>query len=111
MTTNFDVFYFINKFKNIPEDQWTTGVFSLPRGKNRCHCALGHCGMNSFNMPTAEANSLALVLYGNNNYVNLHNITNINDLMDQRYPQSSPKGRILAALRDRAALLSREESP
>lgn len=36
--------YFIDKFKAIPEEQWTRGQLTDANGR---HCALGHCGVKN----------------------------------------------------------------
>jgi len=66
MSNKFTLEYFKEKFEAIPESQWTTGdlvIESEIEGQPDCHCALGHCGMTSYDKPTEEA--LALVqLFG-----------------------------------------------
>lgn len=43
----YDVDYFINKFKAIPKEKWIKGgLFDYPHTGN--HCALGHLGMLTY---------------------------------------------------------------
>lgn len=88
--------YFIAKFEAIPEELWTTGDFVDE--KNRM-CAFGHCGV-SLEADTKEGNALDL-LFRRGLHTESSSITSeINDGEVRRYPQPTPKQRILAALRD-----------
>lgn len=85
----YDVDYFIAKFEAIPEDLWMAGDFT---DGVRC-CAFGHCGEKGWTNPlTQESTCLSSLLEGE--------VARINDGNDDKYPQPTPKQRILAALRD-----------
>lgn len=79
--------YFIAKFEAIPEELWCTG--SLTEGDR--HCVYGHChperGANS---PEGKALCALAPVF----------LAAVNDGRDKAYQQSTPKQRILAALRD-----------
>lgn len=93
MDKQFTVDYFIEKFEKIPEERWTTGVYSKDDGQ----CALGHCGMNTGIIKyNTEADALWDLVYYN---IGL-SVVRINDAYEKRYSQRTPKQRILAALRD-----------
>lgn len=88
----YDITYFIDKFSSIPEDNWTTDVFVSE--DNKC-CALGHCGVR-YDRTTEEATAL-FRLFRNSRF----SVVSVND--DEypvAYPQTTPKQRVLAALRD-----------
>lgn len=87
ITKNYDVDYFIEKFKAIPEELWCVGKFQI---EERC-CALGHCEERK-RIITEESKSLRIIT---------KNLTSfINDGVHGKYRQSTPKQRILAALED-----------
>lgn len=104
---NYNVDYFINKFKTIPEHKWIKGNFE----RNGNYCANGYCGVTNANYktPPDEAMALAKILqplrteswsaFGAD--VPIFSVTvNINDGFAPDYPQPTPKQRILAALYD-----------
>lgn len=82
--------YFIAKFEAIAPERFCTGEFLDDDGNS---CALGHCGLN-FGVDTAEAAALMRL------FSRVGLVSRINDGNDYRYPQPTPKQRILAALRD-----------
>jgi hypothetical protein len=92
---NYDAIYFINKFSKITDELWGMGFYN----QDGVCCALGHCGVtdgyspsnDSFHTPEADA---LRGLFG------IGAVDYINDGLDNRYPQSTPKARILAALED-----------
>lgn len=86
--SEFTVDYFISKFEAIPEERWCTDLYE---GSNGTHCALGHCGVVEADGGTEEAQALINLIPGN--------IVLINDGLDIKFPQPTPKQRILAALR------------
>ncbi len=102
MTTSYTVDFFIEKFEGIPENRWIVGDYINDRG---C-CAYGHCGMSgAFMVLNDQARQLYEIFKGNvNNYPNY-----INDGHDKRYPQSTPKQRILAALYDIKKMQEKKE--
>lgn len=94
MSTNYDKAYFIAKFEAIPEELWCTHAFVDEEGR---HCAMGHCGDRSEIVSPPECRALKSLLvdrYDGNA------VPAINDGLDPRYPQPTPKQRILAALND-----------
>lgn len=88
-TPTYNAAYFIAKFEAIPEELWCTGVFTL----GDKHCALGYCGQTNHVPFTDEALALIDILQP-------RTVDGINDGDWERYPQPTPKQRILAALRD-----------
>jgi len=88
----FDKEYFIKKFQAIPEDQWREdGNYG---NEGECRCAIGHCGVDSQGIETEESTALH-GLFGS------VAIIEINDgELRLGYPGTTPKQRILAALRD-----------
>lgn len=44
----YDLNYFINKFKNIPDNQWICGHLENKTEEKIMSCALGHCGVKYF---------------------------------------------------------------
>lgn len=89
MSRKYTVEYFIQKFKTIPEDRWYEG--SLYDKESDSSCALGHCGMTSFNHTTQEAVELAMTLGTT--------VEGVADINDGHYDVgNTPKERILAAL-------------
>ena len=104
MTKIYDEDYFIRKFSAIPEEKWFVGEYVDPYGDK--FCALGHCGERRHEssilvgsiLSTEESEELKNLFDTNN----LH-VTFVNDglgyFITKRFPQSTPKQRILAALR------------
>lgn len=90
--------YFIEKFEAIPEEKWTVGEYE---DGGRC-CALGHCGVRAGHPLTPEEDALTM-LFLKADAENTLIVSRVNDGFDPRYPQPTPKQRILAALRDIAA--------
>lgn len=81
--------YFIDFFEAIPDEEWTIEMFQDVDGK--C-CALGHCGWrNSVRTLPGEA---LVNIFGETS------IADTNDGENLEYPQTTPKARIMAALRD-----------
>ena len=89
----YDIDYFINKFEAIPEDKWTTGDFVDETDETK-RCAYGHCGSRIDWESTTEADALERV-FGPAGL----GVTTINDGRDNRFPQPTPKRRVLAALK------------
>lgn len=86
---NYTIQHFIEKFKAIPEDKWITGMYGTYGDK---HCALGHCGQIS-GRSTLESSVLSRMFATRG-----MSVVNINDGPSPRFPQDTPKRRILAAL-------------
>lgn len=96
MSTKHTKEYFIEKFRAIPEDRWTTHAFSKDAGQ--C-CAAGHCGDRGDIESPEEARALYDIvrqLTGHDSLMAA--VTSINDGQHPDYPQPTPKQRILAAL-------------
>lgn len=91
--SKYTVDYFIEKFINIPAKQYFMQEFINPINPDQ-RCALGHCGMRYIDTLTEEAAALWELLGIKNSPVA------INDGLDRRYKQPTPKARILAALLD-----------
>ena len=88
----YDVGYFIAKFEGIPESKWCEE--ELLNEDGRC-CALGHCG--------GRIEEDGDIVYTEEIYALSHligDVPAVNDGLHDDYPQSTPKQRILAALRD-----------
>lgn len=112
----YTVDYFIEKFEKIPENNWCRNRFR----EGDKYCAQGHCGMNMSNAPRIWAATSAKFfpesLLEGFWLVNLFKIGlgsnvvgEINNGIDTRYRQQTPKKRILAALHDiRDKLLQNE---
>lgn len=96
--------YFINFFKNIPNHRWTTGT--LQKEGTVQMCALGHCLTHQNGNPenanlnddgfesNAKTEALQAFLEGE--------VETINDDEDNSYGfGTTPRGRILKALRNR----------
>jgi len=97
--SKFTVGHFITKFEAIPEEKWATGDY-VNYVDPTCRCALGHCGWGSDTsnfVTTAEGDTLNKILPRTRN---LFAAAAINDGKNPLYQQSTPKQRILAALRD-----------
>jgi len=92
MTPYYNAQFFIDKFDNIPEENWLMGKYSDGAGKK---CALGHCGVIHGWLDDSQAAALVFVLATQG-----ANPVDVNDGHDVRYTQATPKQRILAALRD-----------
>lgn len=91
---NYNVDFFIDKFKDIPEENW--GVLIYVNEHNGKKCALGHCGVRE-DCDTPMGMALKMLFLDHLNW----GIININDGMDsQPYKQKTAKERILAALHD-----------
>lgn len=87
---NYTKEYFIAKFEVIPEELWCTHVFT--QGDGIC-CAYGHCGSTAAHPFTPERKGLYNLLR------DVGMVARINDGHHERFPQPTPKQRILAALR------------
>ena len=113
---HYDVDYFIRKFAAIPEEMYTVGTLGYPGGPR---CANGHCmGHPDLNDRYTEEGAALYRVFQPlrvHRYENGSEITNeernsagrycfkadrINNGLTREYRQSSPKQRILAALRD-----------
>lgn len=89
MSTQYNVDYFIQKFEAIPEP-WAIGTFEDELGRK---CALGHCC--EAEAPTEEGAALRALFKKAGMAVGW-----VNDGPHFNYQQTTPKQRILAALRD-----------
>jgi|ERR1700690_2341401 len=98
--TVYDADYFISKFSAIPENKYFVGEYAHPNIDS--FCALGHCGehygnkkFNCDSVKTAESSALRSLFA-----VHSINVALLNDGMEDKYKQPTPKQRILAALYD-----------
>lgn len=82
----YDLYYFISKFKAIPDSEWITGEYGDAQGRR---CALGHCKILGGYGGTPESKALGALA---------PNITQVNDGLSKRYLQKTPKARVLAYL-------------
>lgn len=85
----YDVDYFIAKFEAIPEEYWC--IFGRHKGDQ--HCAHGWCDSN---LPDEEKGLINVFFPLKKGY----GVAGINNGLDGRYPQPTPRQRILAALYD-----------
>lgn len=97
MTTQYDVDYFIRKFEAIPDERWCEYDVDVEGAQ---HCVLGHCGVRCRDDGhyTETRISKALERLCQSQLGEAPDY--INDGCDPRYPQPTPKQRILAALAD-----------
>ena len=94
----YDVNYFIKKFEAIPEMLWFSGDFVGPNGTR---CALGHCGTVEWTDSINDEEAALIDLFTKNSPLQLRSAVGlVNDGKVYRYPQPTPKQRILAALYD-----------
>ena len=102
VSDGYDVDYFIEKFEAIPEELWLFDGEFVDANNKACRCALGHCGARSGytgdTETTPESDALAKILSSDKN--SYYDVASINDFPSIKYPQRTPKQRILAALRD-----------
>lgn len=87
----YDTQFFINFFEAIPEDKWC--VNALRNSAGQC-CALGH--VTDINNPCSHLHVKRMIF----SELLSFKVPEINNGKDPRYQQSTPKQRILAALRD-----------
>lgn len=95
MRNKYTVNYFIKKFSAIPRRLWTTGKYT----RGEAHCVLGHCGVRSDLLSlsiTSESDAFSKLILDN---IVGRNATGINDWSSVQFPQRTPRGRILAALK------------
>lgn len=97
LQNQYDVNYFISKFEAIGEMYWTTGRLS----HDNKMCVLGFCGAKQVGgVVNLDLYPEAISLY---KLVKKHlssDVFTINDNGDNRYQQTTPKQRIIAALYD-----------
>lgn len=90
-TPNYDIDYFIQKFRSIPPEQWTVGEYINENGN--C-CALGHCGARySVDRDEWPEEARALTTHFDNTGFD---VEEINDL---EVSIGDPRCRMLVALR------------
>lgn len=91
MNTLKDFYYF---YKEIPEEKWCEGSYE----ENGACCFYGHLGERDHNY----GNELTKKINGLLKFTPLCALpVNVNDGIDVRYPQLSPKQRVLAFLIDK----------
>lgn len=104
MSEQYTVDYFINKLEAIPEEKWRVGTLGYD---GHC-CALGHCGVTNLEYLADQKDSEGYALchlfktsIGRCGITNFSEyVWDINDNLDSRYSQPTPRARILAALAD-----------
>lgn len=97
METIYNVDFFINKFEAIPENKWCIEQRFDHAGRR---CAHGHCStLQAEDAGRATKEESALIEIAKSNICD-YGFANINNGYDKRYPQPTPKQRILAALYD-----------
>ncbi len=84
--------YFIAKFEAIPEEKWCSGYYS----EDDKMCALGHCGAENHASERPEYFALKALA----RKIGPDSAITVNDGYSETYDQPTPKGRILAWLRD-----------
>lgn len=94
MTPPYDVDHFIRKFEAIPEEYWAMFSFVIEK-RPECKCALGHLGCSDIREEEQNAEVDAL-----RKIIPLAAIVSINDNDNDFYTQTTPKQRVLQALRD-----------
>lgn len=92
----YDKAYFIAKFEAIPDGKWCTRTQVDDDG--RC-CALGHCS-RSLGAMSKEGHALAMLFEPTRDEGGKLVVARINDGEAPRYQQTTPRARVLAALRD-----------
>lgn len=103
--TKYTVDYFIAKFTAIPDEKWCVEKYESKSGER---CALGHCGRRPLK-GSEEAKALGELFWDRENGLE---VPSVNDGRDDRFPQPTPKARILAALefiKTKQAVLSADE--
>lgn len=91
----YDVTYFINKFEAIPSEYFITNHL-VGYDNNYQHCALGHCGMESYDNPTDEALELVSLFGGSIDFISNHLDTEFNKVYAiNDMGEGTPKKRIL----------------
>lgn len=112
--TIYDVDYFISKFEKIPEEKWIIKVFNSPDGRR---CAYGHCGVDGrefYENITEEFKALQIIdsqIKGDPELLltpiktTTSFLAQVNDGINVKYQQPTPKQRILAALYDYKKIL------
>ncbi len=88
MASRFNATFYIKKFRDIPEDEWTTGAFH----KDGMSCALGHLGA-----PKKNHKEVMGIIRLFEKYLGVKPAA-VNDWQDLRFQEPGPKNRIMAAL-------------
>ena len=89
----YSVQWFINKFKAIPRNRWTTGALKRDDGAK---CLLGHCGVQRDYNPTRQAILLHRILFPKApRYLN-------SDLYDVNDRVADPKAAVIRRLKTKA---------
>ena len=83
--------WFIEFFESIPEDKWSADKFNDPDGK---HCALGHLLARDDNRE--KYNTFIRLIYKHAQEV--HFVT-VNAVKTEKFPQETPKQRVVAAVK------------
>lgn len=95
---NYTVDYFINKFEKIPEEMWCTHTVDNDNGQ---HCAWGLIKYSKYKTSDCFTEGAAFMDIIKSSGLDVYgDPSRINNGDDPRYPQPTPKQRILAALYD-----------
>lgn len=93
----YTVDYFIDKFSKIPNKFWITGRFDAPTVDHVKHCVLGHCWRKVGGPHTQESKALRNLFA---EYFHTKPwMINDSRFSNNQFPQKTPRGRILAALK------------
>lgn len=102
-TTTYNAAHFIAKFEAIPDEKWCTQEYY----NGNASCALGHCGIirdENGDHETAEATCLRGLMFSYLERAGRNerdiSIPRVNDGLTSEYKQETPKGRIMAFLKD-----------
>lgn len=99
---NYDIDYFLDKFSNIPDENWTTGELK-EKGTNK-YCAFGHCDITTLTLKDINNNREASALV--NIIGNMWDVVYINDGTDKyanlhySHLGATPKERIINSLKE-----------
>lgn len=103
----YDAAYFIAKFEAIPEELWFSQGHYRSDENEQCCCALGHCGMTDASSDRLDSHPEAMALTRISERIHAErfspSVVAINDGTPsglRKYPQPTPKQRVLAWLRD-----------
>jgi hypothetical protein len=106
----YTVDYFIKKFEAIPEKKWFVGDYhNSDKSKS---CALGHCCFTVdglYDLMSVERRSLEKLFYDIN--VLVGDVNDGSEFAKGKFPQPTPKQRILAALYDIKKMQQPVEEP
>jgi hypothetical protein len=97
----YNVDYFINKFTDIPAENWCVGYYFQDNGKRD---VLGHCGHSGF-LDSEESKALKTMFF---DYLKV-SPSEVNDGVN-KYKGDNPKDRILEALNEIANIILKNKA-